>query len=796
MISPRWRKVLSDARTARGRFIGMIIAMSISIAAIVAILSSHAVLKRELQTNFSATLPASAVLRVEGIDDQLLQQVRARPGITAAERRGAVIAKIEAKPGEWLPITLFIAQDFANLSTSKFYPHTGEWPPKTGSILIERSAEPLMDLSLGRRVVVEMPKGQRQTLRLSGLTHDPGQAPSWQEIAAYGYITPETLAMLDATQSLNLLEIVVASKDNTIERIDAIARELGVWLGQQGQRVQLIRIPKPGAHPHQWQIDLVVAFLFGFSFLALVLEAVLLSIVVAGMLAPQIRQIGVMKAVGARTHQIAGMYLGLIAAVAATALLFAFPIGLVAANMLWDFIARMLNFEIANESVPWPTLTLCIALGMLVPLVAALWPTWSAARRSVRDAIDDHGVGKSTSQGSAARALMRVRLASPSLQLALRNFLRRKSRFALTISLLTLAGIVFILAGNLKAVWENVAVESAANRLFDLQVNLRQDASESKVLDIVRAVAGVRIVEPSKAVGALIDSGDGLPVLRADQNNFVLRSLQTPTELLTFAMSEGRWLLADDYDAVVINNTARAQAFPNAKLGDVISLLVNRRSVRLRLVGVAREVFGSATGYTTPNVLDDALDAKGLTRAVGVALQPGHSIRQAAEQIKQTLEREKIEVRSIATNESINRNVSAHTYMLIAVLGIIVASVALVGAIGLASALSTSVLERTREFGILRTIGASSRAVRNTVLGEALLVGIVSWLLALLMSVPLWMVVMRVVNSLSPISLTSVWSISAVVGWLALVLVACAVASIAPAARAARLTIRQTLAYT
>jgi putative ABC transport system permease protein len=119
-----------------------------------------------------------------------------------------------------------------------------------------------------------------------------------------------------------------------------------------------------------------------------------------------------------------------------------------------------------------------------------------------------------------------------------------------------------------------------------------------------------------------------------------------------------------------------------------------------------------------------------------------------------------------------------------------------VGVLGLASAIATGVLERTREFAVLRAVGASSAAIQRSVIAEGVFMALISAALAALVSVPLTAVVARIVGtaSLGP-ALDVIVSGSALPIWTAIVVVGAGIASAFPAWRASRLTIREALAY-
>ena len=122
--------------------------------------------------------------------------------------------------------------------------------------------------------------------------------------------------------------------------------------------------------------------------------------------------------------------------------------------------------------------------------------------------------------------------------------------------------------------------------------------------------------------------------------------------------------------------------------------------------------------------------------------------------------------------------------------------IVVVGGIGLASTMSMNVLERTREIGVMRAIGSSSRRIRQMVILEGVIVGILSWVIALGLSFPLSHLLCNLIGmALLSRPLDYIFNWSGVVFWLGLIVVISALASLWPAINAARLTVRDALAY-
>ncbi|HSR34916.1 MAG TPA: FtsX-like permease family protein, partial [Anaerolineae bacterium] len=133
---------------------------------------------------------------------------------------------------------------------------------------------------------------------------------------------------------------------------------------------------------------------------------------------------------------------------------------------------------------------------------------------------------------------------------------------------------------------------------------------------------------------------------------------------------------------------------------------------------------------------------------------------------------------------------------LIAFLLVMAVLLAVVGGIGLMGSMSLNVLERTREIGVMRAIGASDGSVLTIVIVEGVLIGLLSWLLGAVVSGPLSRLLCDAVGvSIFQTPLSYKFSLEGVGLWLVVVIVLAAVASVWPARNASRVTVREVLAY-
>lgn len=806
LLQPRWVKLVRDVWITKGRIAMMVLAIAAGVFALTTILSAYTILNREVSGNYLSTNPASATLELDQIDDALLASVRSQSGIAAAEARATLRARIATADQAWLPLTLFVVQDFKAMQVSSFQSESGAWPPPEGTLLLEREALKLLRAKSGQPTRIKTLDGMTHALTISGVVHDPSLAPAWQEQTAYGYITPATLKTLG--ESGNLRSLKIAVKDQTGQRsydaqlTDSVVSRLAAQLRQQGHVVGAIRIPPPGQHPHQGQMNGVLLLLLLFSCMALLLSGILSATMVNAMLAQQVRQIGVMKAIGAGSRQIAGLYLAVIAVIGVLASALGLSAGIAGGLSLAEVGTQLFNINLRSSAIPAWAYTLILLAGILLPVLLALPPILKATRITVRAAIGDFGAhGKSFGTRRLDTWLARFAGLDRSLVLALRNSFRRRGRLLMTLALLATAGGLFIATLSVKAAWEQNLVEAAQDRHYDLETILNRAEPEQRVLGLIAGISGVQRVESWKEQAVTLARADGLRIERTypdgGHGSMALLTVPQGSKLSALQMLGGRWLQDGESGTVVLNNAA-ARYFSNPGIGDSVELMVQDRRLRLRVVGIAREIMSAAQAYITQASHAQLLGNGGLSNTFRIAMErhDADSIKRVTAGIDAALERQNIITRINITETMLGTALDEHTSVLIVILLLMSLLMAGVGALGLASAMSTNVAERTREFGIMRTIGGTAATVLRNVIGEGVFIGLMSWGIALLLSLPLAAAlggVNRGMNAGLPLPL--MLSPAAAAIWLALIVLVAMAASAYPARRAAQLTIRETLAY-
>jgi putative ABC transport system permease protein len=147
-----------------------------------------------------------------------------------------------------------------------------------------------------------------------------------------------------------------------------------------------------------------------------------------------------------------------------------------------------------------------------------------------------------------------------------------------------------------------------------------------------------------------------------------------------------------------------------------------------------------------------------------------------------------------STTETGNAFVSQFNFLLV-LLGVMAVVVGAVGSIALSGALALSVLERRREIGVMRAIGASSWTIFRMFIGEGLILGWLSWLIALPVANPAAQLMVQALGSAFQVDLVFSQSYTGAILWFFIITVLSILASWLPANGATRVSVRESLAY-
>ena len=189
---------------------------------------------------------------------------------------------------------------------------SGSWPDQAGEILIERHGMPLMNTAVGDTILIESNDGTQREATITGTTYDVNRFASGLSGFVYGYVAPETLAGfgIEAPHLSNRLFVSLEKDRADGEHIKAMQTHIETLIDKSGIGFAFIYPPgNPGEHGAQEVVSAIGVLLVTLGILTLILATFLITNSMAALMSRQIRQIGVMKTVGASRLQLIGMFM-------------------------------------------------------------------------------------------------------------------------------------------------------------------------------------------------------------------------------------------------------------------------------------------------------------------------------------------------------------------------------------------------------------------------------------------------------------------------------------------------------
>lgn len=788
MLRPRWKKVWRDAWIHRARTLLVVLAIALGLVGSGSILNAWALIQRATREGYLGANPAAATLRTDRVDAALLEAVGQVPGVRDAQARRTVMATMQVQ-GFWQPAMLFAMPDFstARIGTPKSL--SGAWPPADGTVIVEHSSVDFSGVRVGATVQLVASDGPAVPLGVTGIVRDVTLAPGWMEHVVYGFVTPATLAQLGAPSTLNELQIVVSGAAASQDDVRRVAYAVKAMLERAGHPVSNVDVPVPGEHIHAAQMDSLLYTQGAFGVLALLVCGFLVVNLMAAMLGGQVREIGVMKTLGAEPSQLIRMYLAFAAALGVVSSLIALPASIAIGRRYGALKGELLNFVVSSYAIPWWVVVLQLALGVLLPVLAAWLPVRRGCRLPVAAALRDFGLDRDAAE-STHDWMSRLGGVSRPVLVSVRNAFRKRQRMVLTLMALATGGAVYLGSVNLRA-----AIIAAVDQLFESQrysfsVRFAEPQLPDSVEAVIRGVAGVDGAESWSGARATIADVGGMP-----GNAFGITAPPAATQRYVPRLTAGRWPSAAD-GAALVAGEGLVKREPSLRLGARVPMEINGVTTSWLVVGIVdagpqpsafatREALAAVTGSSRASA------AVVSSRGSGVAAQVD-----IIQRVRAALEAQGMVVASTSLVEENRRVMQDHLLMVVDFLSVMGWVMIAVGGMGLASTMGLAVLERTREIGVLRAIGASHGDILFMVQVEGVVIALLGWLVALPLSVPMSLALGKAFGRVMlEVPVRYLPAGSGVARWLVLSVVVSAAACTWPALRAMRVTVAQALAY-
>ncbi len=805
-MRPRWRKVLSDLLDNKIRTLLVVLSIAIGVFAIGVIAGAYRIISEDIGPSYAANNPSNIEIRLDNFNQDLLQTIRNQDQVRQAEPRRVFSVRLR-KPGDkqWTAVDVVAFESFEENEINLLQPVSGAEIPGENEILLERDVLDDFQVRPGDMIEVQLRDDSEKTIRVAGVVRDTSTGAIDFLSPPLAYIQWDTLSYFDEPEDYNRLFATVETGQNDDKHIRSVLADLTSKIERNNYLVTRTFRSKTYEHPLEPTINAVLGILLALGVLIVFLSSSLIANTLSALLQQHLRHIGVMKLIGGRKQIIFRMYLVMLLAFGLLSLLIAVPAGGQGAYALARYIADKIGFSVLSYRIVPLSFIIQIAVGILVPLVAGFVPVIKGSNVTVQQALSGDGEQGSAEdeeddskfeqlQVRAARRLADRGIRIPRQQLvSLRNTFRQRGRLLLTLFTLTMGGAIFISVFNVRVTLNDYVQDIGNYFLADVTLDFEQPYRLNEIENYALQDPRVTHVE-----GWAYASAEILYPDNSTADNLTLLAPPAESDLVSPLVVEGRWIQPGDQQKLVISEGVY-DFYPDLEVGDFIPLKFMGDEEEWEVVGIFKFIgLEGMLGYAPYEYISRELNLANRSFSFRVVTTEHDRDFQKvmAESLDAYFRDQGFHVLDATPGLSTLDSASESLDILITFLLIMALLTASVGSMGLAGTMSMNVMERTREIGIMRALGATNQEIVKMVVLEGTLIGLISFGLAVILAVPFTFLLSTIVSNAifeTPIAVSFTPLGYGI--WLGLVLVLSSLASLLPARNAARLTIREVLGY-
>ena len=537
------------------------------------------------------------------------------------------------------------------------------------------------------------------------------------------YASPATVADLTGGPEVGMMELRL--NDRSPAAAGQTVAEVRSYLRAHTSFTSFSNLPvvrQAGDYPGKEFFGQLGQLLSVITLLALVSGLFLIGNTMSTLVSEQTSEIGMMKAIGGSRRRIGMAYVRTALLLGLLGTLIGVPLGIGLSNLLASYFTQTWYAISPSFGVVLPIVVAAAIVGLVGPVLASLPAIRKATAVPVVDALTVGGIAAG-STGALDRGLRTLRLPK-NVEIGVRSMGRRKRR-TLGTTILVALGVANLLA----LVALGVSVTNTSHAAFDamgydIALGANAGSGGARPLD----ATAHRLVVHTSGVATAQPFVQSMVKLHGQDEDFMG---VLPDGMIQPGADQGRWLASTDQqqgDAVAVIGADVARA-TGVHLGDRIKVETGAGPASFRVVGLSASPGAIQHIYvplkTAQKVLNLGGNADGYL--IGSTSTAHAAIDRTTIRLEDRLtahgypvsgsERYVDERQNVASNAKITNAITALGFMIVAI-----------SMIGLVNTMTANVLERTREIGILRCIGAHRRDIRRIFESEGLAVSVLGWL--------------------------------------------------------------------
>ena len=668
-----------------------------------------------------------------------LDELSATPNVAALDVRtlGRTEMRIQDRTQG---VVLVGVQDFTDQAVNIVTATEGSLPSQPGALVtdFENARSGRYTGAVGDTVALKSPNGPWTTFEVVGRGGTLRYSSEVAEDVPFLYLSNADVQRVMGYPTPNSIDVIAA--DRSPAAVAAMVSELRATVAAQVPNLaywDVLEVWEEGTWPGSEDFENFIVLFYVIAGIALLSALVLIYTTMNTIVREQTREIGVMKAIGGTRRRIGLGYLRTALLLGGAGTVLGIIIGFPLSNALMSFMSS----QFGGTSVGWQLSGIAVILSLVVGIggtALAAWPALHRASRiTVREAIEDHGVVAAYGLNPLDRVAARAGFLSRRGQMGLRNTTRRVGRSLAT-------AIPIGLAVGTMLAFASVSITA---------LDETRNSQDLEGGDIIVWNNGTRGLGAGAA--ALMESVPEVEMahqmiysnVEFNGEHYVWGLPAVST--YTADVVEGRWFTeaeARDSARVVVFGEAVTE-LTGTRVGDLVTVETRRGPVELEVIGIDGHLVNDGQGMFMP--LQTVLDYEGWTTGnywVRTIDPSPATVDAAANGIHRTMADNGYVVGSSLRYIQRDAN-AAENRMVVTIIMAMGLPIVAIGMIGLVNSMTSNVLDRTREIGILRSIGARRRDLRGMFRTEGIAVALVGWLLGIPIGYALGRLIMWVLEN-------------------------------------------------
>ncbi len=750
MVSALTRKSVRDLSRRRARTVFTVLTVAFGVAGL-GMLAISDLADQGVEEHIRETRMYNVRINMNDVplNDTNLRELGQLPNVKAVDARAAHWTRMYIGERR-APAYILGIEDFGSQGLDLVSRVSGDLPGAMEVLTEEsNSINGVFDGGAGDTFPVIDFGGQQVDLRVSGVGKCLVFSPYTYEGLAIFYADIGTVRALGNLTGYNTLSFQV--EDQSGPAIERTIEDIRDYLTDATPVVAFAELPRVRSG-NDWEskevFNNIVSSVSVLTVIILLASAFLISNTMNTIISEQRREIGQLKAIGATSRQVFRSFLTTSLLIGVMGAAIGAVLGIFVSNFVLVNLVRQFGLSF-GFMVHGPIVLLSFLIGVGIVLLASLPALVRSSRVVVREALESSGISATYGEGALDRLMMRGGRLPRSVQMGIRNIGRKKGRSLSTLLQVALAVGLFMGLISLS-IAVTISTEGAwSARNFDVRV---LGTVPEEDLDDLLAIENVGSVEPFITTQASIN-GRVVEIW-----GFTSYSTAWDHEA---TVVDGRWFSEEDHRTnatVMVVGPALAE-IEDLDVGETVPVMTATGEVDFKVIGIQDSLMDNGQAVFAPftslqHVLrDDRNSGAFLHTTTG----DHAAIDRVATQTEDMLVAKGLYIGIDIKYVEVEQNIASNAGI-VAIFMIVSGLIVVISMIGLMSTLTMNILDRTKEIGMLRCIGARARDIRRVFSTEGLTISLAGWAIGLPLGAVLGFVIQRSIEEAMKIEVPSYYA--------------------------------------